>query len=54
MKVKIELELDTDKPQDLDMIEEVIFQLQDVRDLLEVSQKNLNKTTTQKKTTRRK
>jgi len=48
MKVKIELELDTDKPQDLDMIEEVIFQLQDVRDLLENQNKNLNKRTNNK------
>jgi hypothetical protein len=55
MKIKVEVELDTEKQQDLDMVEDILFQLQDVRDLLDNYQENLNKGTTQKKTnTRRK
>ena len=43
MKVKIEVELDTEKQNDLDMIEDLFFQLQDIREILEERQKNLNK-----------
>ena len=43
MKVKIEVELDTEKQNDLDMIEDLFFQLQDIREILEDRQKNLNK-----------
>jgi hypothetical protein len=43
MKVKLEVELDTEKQRDLDMIEDVIYHLQDVRELLEEHQENLNK-----------
>ena len=42
MKIKLELELDTEKQNDLDMIEDVIFQLQDVHELLGKYQENLN------------
>jgi hypothetical protein len=53
MKIKFELELDTEKQKDLDMVEDVMFHLQDVRDLLEDYQENLNKGTNQKKTNNR-
>ena len=49
MKVKLEVELDTEKQQDLDIIEDVIYHLQDVRELLEEHQQNLNKRTNTKK-----
>ena len=41
MKVKLEVELDTEKQKDLDMIEDVIYHLQDVREILEEHQENL-------------
>ena len=43
MKIKIEVELDTEKQRDLELVDDIIFQLQDVRDLLEEYQENLNK-----------
>ena len=52
MNIEVKVLLDTEKKRDLDMIEEVLFQLQDIKELLEAKQENLNKTT--KKTTRRK
>jgi hypothetical protein len=55
MKIKFEVELDTEKQKDMELVDDIIYQLQDVRDLLEDYQANLNKGTTQKKTnTRRK
>lgn len=53
MKIKFEVELDTEKQRDLDMVEDILFQLQDVRDLLDEFQENLNKSNTQKKTNNR-
>jgi hypothetical protein len=49
MEIEVKVKFDTDKPQDADMIEEVIFQLQDIRDLLENQQQNLNKRNNNKK-----
>jgi hypothetical protein len=49
MKIKFELELDTEKQKDLDMVEDVMFHLQDVRDLLEEHQENLNNRNTNNK-----
>jgi len=46
MEIEVKVKLDTEKQRDLDMIEDVIFQLQDIRDLLEIKNKNLNKRTT--------
>ena len=49
MEIEVKVLLDTEKQQDLDMIEEVLFQLQDIKELLEVKQQNLNKRTTNKR-----
>jgi hypothetical protein len=49
MEIEVKVKLDTEKQRDLEMIEDVIYQLQDLQDLLEVQQKNLNKRTTRKK-----
>lgn len=48
MEIEVKVKLDTEKQRDLDMIEDVIFQLQDIQELLENQQKNLNKRTTKK------
>ena len=53
MKVKLEVELDTDEQKDLDMIEDVIYHLQDVRELLEEHQENLNNNTKHKNNRRK-
>ena len=42
MEIEVKVLLDTEKQQDLDMIEEVLFQLQDIKELLEIKQENLN------------
>ena len=49
MEIEVKVLLDTEKQQDFDMIEEVLFQLQDIKELLEVKQQNLNKRTTNKR-----
>ena len=49
MKIKVEVELDTEKQRDLDMVEDVIFHLQDVRELLEERQENLNNNSNKRK-----
>ena len=49
MEIEVKVKLDTEKQRDLEMIEDVIYQLQDLQDLLEVQQKNLNKRTARKK-----
>jgi len=54
MKVKFEVELDTEKQKDMELVEDIIYQLQDVRDLLEDYQENLNKQQTKKTNNRRK
>jgi hypothetical protein len=54
MKIKFEVELDTEKQRDMELVDDIIFQLQDVRDLLEDYQENLNKQQTKKTNTRRK
>jgi len=53
MKIKFEVEVDTEKQRDMELVDEIIFQLQDVRDLLDEYQENLNKVNTQKKTNNR-
>ena len=53
MKIKFEVELDTEKQRDMELVDDIIYQLQDVRDLLEDYQENLNKVNTQKKTNNR-
>lgn len=45
MEIEIKIKLDTEKQRDLDMIEDVMFQLQDLQELLEKQ----NKKTTNKK-----
>jgi len=54
MKVKFEVELDTEKQKDMELVEDIIYRLQDVRDLLEDYQENLNKQQTKKTNNRRK
>ena len=49
MEIEIKVKLDTEKQRDLDMVEDILFQLQDVKELLEVKQENLNKRTTNKR-----
>lgn len=48
MKIKLEIELDTDKQTDLNMIQDLMDQLDDFRDILEAKQQNLNKRTNNK------
>jgi len=42
MQIEVKVLLDTEKKRDLDMVEELLFQLQDVREILEDRQENLN------------
>jgi len=48
MEIEVKVLLDTEKKRDLDMIEEVLFQLQDIKEMLEVRQENLNNNTKNK------
>ena len=43
MEIELKVKLDTEKQRDLDMVEDIIFHLQDLQDLLENQNKNLNK-----------
>ena len=49
MKVKLEVELDSDKQEDLELIEDVLYYIQDIKEILETRQQNLNKRTNTKK-----
>jgi len=49
MKVKLEVELDSDKKEDLELIEDVLYYIQDIKEILETRQQNLNKRTNTKK-----
>lgn len=42
MEIEVKVKLDTEKQKDIDLIEDIMYQLQDLQDLLEVQQKNLN------------
>lgn len=53
MKIKLEVEIDTEKQNDLALVEDLFEQLQDVRELLEEHQENLNNNTKQKNTRRK-
>ena len=53
MEIEFKVILDTEKKRDLDMIEDVMFQLQDIKELLEVKQENLNKKTTTRRRTKK-
>jgi hypothetical protein len=48
MNIELKVVLDTEKKRDLDMIEDVMFQLQDIKEILEARQENLNKNTKNK------
>ena len=48
MKIDFNIQFDTDKKEDLDIVEELLFQLQDIKEIIEVKQENLNKRTTNK------
>ena len=43
MKIKFEVEFDTDNPKDLQKIEETLANLQQVKEILERLNQNLNK-----------
>ena len=43
MKIKLELELDTEKQTDLELIEDLLAELTTFREILEAKQQNLNK-----------
>ena len=49
MEIEVKVKLDTEKETDIALVEDIIFQLQDIRDLLELKNKNLNKRTTKPK-----
>jgi hypothetical protein len=49
MKVKLEIELDTDKQTDLDLVDDLMNELANFREILETKQQNLNKRNTAKK-----
>jgi hypothetical protein len=54
MEIEIKVKLDTEKQKDMELVEDIIYQLQDVRDLLDDYQENLNKQQTKKTNTRSK
>ena len=43
MKIDINVEFDTDKKEDLELIEDVLYYIQDIKEILETKQQNLNK-----------
>ena len=43
MKIKLEIELDTDKQTDLELVDDIINELTSFREILEQRNKNLNK-----------
>ena len=45
MKVNVNVEFDTDNKEDLDLIEDVLYYIQDIKEILETKQQNLNKRT---------
>ena len=49
MQIEVKVLLDTEKKRDLDMVEELLFQLQDVRELLEEREENLNNNSNNKR-----
>ena len=49
MKIKLEVEMDTEKQDDIELVEDILFQLQELKEILETKQQNLNKRNTQKK-----
>ena len=42
MKIKVEVEIDTDNQQDLDLVDDLMDQLDNVREILAVKTQNLN------------
>lgn len=51
MKIDIKVEFDTDNERDLEKIEEVMYHLQQVKDILQKLDKNLNNNTNRKQKT---
>lgn len=43
MKIKLEIELDTDKLTDLELVDDLMDELSSFREILETKQQNLNK-----------
>ena len=53
MKIKVEVEIDTENEQDLNTIEDVLYYIQDIKEILETKQQNLNKHTSPKNSNNR-
>jgi len=53
MKIKLEIELDTDKQTDLDLVDDVMDELANFREILETKQQNLNNNTKHKNNRRK-
>lgn len=49
MKLNVNVEFDTDKREDLELIEDVLYYLQEIKEMLEQPKQNLNKRTNTKK-----
>jgi len=49
MKIKLEIELDTDKQTDLDLVDDLMNELASFREILETKQQNLNNHSTNKR-----
>jgi hypothetical protein len=43
MKIKLEIQLDTDEQTDLDLVDDLMDELANFREILEAKQQNLNK-----------
>jgi len=49
MEIEIKVKLDTEKQDDLNLVEDLLEQLQDIRDVLEIRKQNLNNKQQRKK-----
>ena len=49
MKIKLEVELDTENEQDIDLVEEILDYVNNFKEMLEQPQQNLNKHSNNKK-----
>ncbi len=49
MKLNVNVEFDTDKKEDLELVEDVLYYLQQIKKILEEPKQNLNKRTNTKK-----
>jgi hypothetical protein len=49
MKINVNVEFDSDKKEDLELIEDALYYLQEIKEILEQPKQNLNKRTNTKK-----